>query len=88
MIVIVACVLHCVPNEIAEACSCLPPDVNWEPTIPAKCINYLIYFIVSVSTELALDVIILTLPLKELSNLQMPLRRKIMLSLIFLLGGL
>ena len=43
--------------------------------------------VVSSVMEVVVDTIILVLPIREINKLQLSLRKKILLSLIFLLGG-
>ena len=52
------------------------------------CTNYNVTFLVTETLGTILDVIILLLPVKLVSALQMPLKNRIQVSAIFMLGGL
>ena len=60
----------------------------WYPRSEGSCANYNITFLVTETLGTILDVIILLLPVKLVSALQMLLKSRIQVSAIFLLGGL
>ena len=67
---------------------CYPIEHLWNPTIPGKCINR-VYFIPMTSSTLFLtDLMVNVMPLPVIWKLYMTTRRKLELTLIFLLGGL
>ena len=67
---------------------CTPAAHLWDPTIPGKCINQ-VAFTTSASTSLLLtDLVLYLMPMPIIWKLQMTTRRKMELTLIFLLGGL
>ena len=88
MLFIITCVLYCVPATIAEIFACTPVAAIWDPAIAGNCITYTLFYVIILSIEIVLDACILLLPLREVHRLQMAPRKKILVSLIFLLGGL
>lgn len=68
---------------------CNPPSKYWNPTTPGFCYKYGVpALLVGLSIEIALDCLILVLPIKMISGLQMTKAKKVSLALIFLVGGL
>jgi len=88
MVLIIFCVLLSIPSMLVEALACIPAVANWDPTISGRCVEYRDFWISSMALELALDVVILGFPVREVFKLQMSLKKKLGVSLIFLLGGL
>lgn len=68
--------------------SCIPLRAFWDPLIKGKCINLVTFVIAAEIPDSLLDFIIVGLPLGVLKNLRLPLRHKIPLTCIFILGGL
>ena len=54
----------------------------------AKCIPTRLLVLGPELTNIFLDIMILSLPVREIQRLQMVLRQKVLLSLVFLFGGL
>jgi hypothetical protein len=52
-----------------------------------KCINYPLFFVVSISLESALNAEILVLSMREFMGLKTDIRTKLSLRAIFLIGG-
>ncbi|MCJ1246023.1 hypothetical protein MMC30_003227 [Trapelia coarctata] len=74
---------------IATILNCLPFEYNWISIgDPLHCINYNIFWMVTGSIEVLMDAIILALPVRMVLGLQLTRKRKILVLLIFLLGGL
>jgi len=74
---------------IATILNCIPLEYNWISIgDPQHCINYNIFWMVTGSIEVLMDVIILALPVRMVLKLQLTRKRKILVLLIFLLGGL
>ena len=88
MIVIGTCVLWCFPGVLIQLLSCLPLEANWNFLVPGKCIGVKAYGIIIACLEVVLDFIILVLPVREISRLQMSVQKKVALCCIFLIGGL
>jgi len=87
MILIICCVIWFIPAFLVEIFTCYPLATDWDPNVHGKCLHYTLFWIIIMPFEVALDTAILALPVREVINLQMPIRRKILVSLIFLLGG-
>ena len=68
--------------------TCLPPEKFWNRETPGVCINYDIFALASGICEIVIDTAILCLPVRMISSIQLSRRNKIVLSSIFLLGGL
>ena len=67
---------------------CVPVEKVWNPTIPGRCNNFDIEFLVVEIIEVLVDVVLLLLPIHMVSTLQLSNRNKVILSMIFLLGGM
>jgi hypothetical protein len=68
--------------------ACIPREKIWNPSIPGKCLDMGPTMIASGVVNLISDLTILVLPLLSISNLQMPLKRKVGVSAIFATGTL
>ena len=68
--------------------ACIPVAKFWDPTIAGTCINFNIFFLVNSIIETILDFVILVLPVPMILGLQLSRHNKVVLSGIFLLGGL
>lgn len=68
--------------------TCRPIYGLWDVTIPSTCINIRHCFTSTAIANICMDVFILSLPVSNVWQLQMPLRQKILVSGLFLLGGL
>ena len=68
--------------------ACIPVAKFWDPTIAGTCINFNIFFLVNSIIETILDFVILVLPIPMILGLQLSRHNKVVLSGIFLLGGL
>ncbi len=69
---------------------CYPISQVWTTFYgqPRKCYDYLPMFFATVITNMIMDIMILTIPWPMIWKLQMPLRQKVAVTGIFLLGGL
>ena len=68
---------------------CVPIQAAWNPLIAhAKCYNIQRVFLITETINCVTDLAIVCLPIGMVRQLQLPLRHKIALSLVFLLGGL
>ncbi|KAI1373507.1 hypothetical protein F4677DRAFT_455936 [Hypoxylon crocopeplum] len=70
----------------SDAFFCIPPEKSWLPDTPGHCGNSSTIYIVLASTDLAIDIIIIALPMPILWGLQLPTAKKISLTFIFGLG--
>ncbi|MCJ1397976.1 hypothetical protein MMC11_001172 [Xylographa trunciseda] len=80
-------VIWVIPATIVEIFICLPVQSFWDFTVQGTCIFFSTFWIIICTVELVIDVAILILPIGEISHLQLSLKKKMLLSLIFLLGG-
>ncbi|KAL4879309.1 hypothetical protein BJY04DRAFT_220165 [Aspergillus karnatakaensis] len=83
---IVACVFNQIVFTFVLSFGCKPVAKQWDPSIPGTCINTVASYYALAGTSLAFDVIIIALPLPILAKLQLKLRQKILLGLLFGLG--
>jgi formate-dependent nitrite reductase membrane component NrfD len=67
---------------------CVPPRRFWKPAVPGHCNNFGTAFIILETVEIVLDFAQLVLPVHMIFTLNLTRRNKIVLSLIFLSGGL
>ena len=72
----------------ADALICLPPERNWNPSLPGYCGDQHLLNIVSPIPWIATDVSILIMPIPMVIRLHMPKSQRIALIGVFLLGGL
>jgi hypothetical protein len=69
--------------------SCTPIKAYWDLTVTEKtCINTTAFFIANSAVHVVIDVSILTVPVKKVWALKMSLQNKLIVSFMFLLGGL
>ena len=66
---------------------CNPPESLWNPEVHGQCLKYGKLQLAVFSIELALDMVILCLPVRMIVKMKLSRRRKIVISMIFLLGG-
>ena len=71
---------------ISDVLTCRPLSKAWNPLQPGVCENTLQSLIALSSCNMALDLIIILLPMPMVWRLQMATRRKIELTIIFALG--
>ncbi|KAI0965484.1 hypothetical protein F4678DRAFT_452727 [Xylaria arbuscula] len=76
-------------TTVAQIVNCIPISKYWTSNIldPKYCFNLNTFFVIGGSIEVALDVLILTLPIRAVLALQLSWRRKAIISGIFLLGS-
>ncbi|CAI6285216.1 unnamed protein product [Periconia digitata] len=85
MMVILA--LNGVATIIACALICQPVAYNWDRTIPGgKCGNYHAFWLITSILGVIFDLILIVLPLPVFWKLQLSLRKKITLTILFGLG--
>lgn len=77
-----------IPSFLGEVLVCLPVQSIWNPLIHGSCIWYSTFWLVVLVVELVIDVILVVLPLREIAKLKLSTRNKVMLSVVFALGGL
>ncbi len=75
-------------KTLATTFQCVPAQKLWEMKNPGHCVSKYKYFLGTAIPEVLTDFIILAMPLPYVWNLQMKLRQKLLLSIVFILGGL
>lgn len=73
---------------IALACQCIPRSKLSNPKIEGKCLDVYLIFIVTGVCNVLSDFFILIFPLWAIWHLNMPLTRKLHVSVIFAVGAL
>lgn len=68
---------------LVSICTCIPRRKIWEPWTPGRCLDISKVVCVSSIINVISDVMILMIPLLCISSLQMPLKRKIGISIVF-----
>lgn len=84
--VIIANAIFCIVCVTLEAVACIPLKAIWQPWIPAKCMDKKTLDLCTGYFNLFIDLFIVLLPQKVIWRLQMSLRNKIGVSVIFSLG--
>lgn len=89
-IVLLLCLAWCITMTAGFIVQCVPLREAWNPLrlTENKCVLLGIFVLIEELTNVMLDITILMLPISMIRNLQLPLRQRWTLSLIFLLGGL
>ncbi len=67
---------------------CQPISHYWDPLGHGTCGNFPVFYLITGAIEVVIDAAILALPISPLLNLHLPLRTRLSLVGIFLLGGL
>ena len=67
---------------------CTPINYTWAPKGPGHCINLDKFFFGQAIPNIATDIVLLSIPIPMIWNLQLPYSQKVALSVVFLLGGL
>lgn len=81
-------VLWWLAATLANIFSCMPVELLWDLSLDGRCFNFNIFWFCVGILETIIDITILVLPIKMVMGLQLSRRNKIVLSGIFLLGGL
>ena len=89
-IVLILCLAWCITMTAGFIVQCTPLREAWNPLrlTENKCVLLGIFVLIEELTNVMLDITILVLPISVIRNLQLPVRQRWTLSLIFLLGGL
>ncbi|KAI1739184.1 hypothetical protein F4680DRAFT_423092 [Xylaria scruposa] len=66
---------------------CIPIDKFWHPFKPGRCLNFNLFYLIIGVFETVIDIAILILPVRATFNIQLPLKSRLLISSIFLLGG-
>lgn len=84
--IFVAC--YSITQVFAAIFQCMPIDSNWNPLVKRYCINTDIGATIVAALNVLTDFAILVLPMPLLYKLQKPMKQKIQIMGMFLLGGL
>jgi hypothetical protein len=87
-IVIANCVVFALFVILVTTFICWPVKMNVDPTVPGHCGNRNAMWIVIGALNVVTDIMVLVLPMPHLWGLQIPLKKKIALIIIFSIGGL
>lgn len=74
--------------ELGTLMQCLPPQGLWDFKVTCKYFNEELFFLTTELSNCLIDVAIIILPIQEIIKLQLPIRSKVLLSLIFMVGTL
>ncbi|KAI0148662.1 CFEM domain-containing protein [Xylariaceae sp. FL1272] len=88
-VVIGLCVAYGLSFVFATAFQCTPVDYSWlqiDSTVQGHCNNINLQGWMSAIWNIVIDIIIIVLPLKDLYELQLALKKKLMVMLMFSLG--
>jgi hypothetical protein len=85
-IIWVAC--HCVGFLFVVIFQCVPITSMWDMTVKATCVNDQVMIYAGAGLSIFEDIVIILLPVFILKDLNLNLRKKIALGLVFALGSL
>ncbi|KAH7405679.1 hypothetical protein DE146DRAFT_420423 [Phaeosphaeria sp. MPI-PUGE-AT-0046c] len=86
-VVIAILIAWTVSNTLAGIFACWPIQAQWKTMSHSQCVNLRALYSSGVISNTIIDVIVIIVPVYNVWHLQMPLKRKIGVCLIFLLGG-
>ncbi|KAI0011899.1 hypothetical protein F4779DRAFT_570835 [Xylariaceae sp. FL0662B] len=79
-------VIYYTASILVSAFACSPHERNWNKSLPGTCINTKAILISSPAINLVSDLLILVLPQRLIWTLHMSKRKKINISLVFMIG--
>ena len=85
---IVVCLLWYVAETLASIWNCVPIQGFWDESVKAKCIDGQTFDLQFAIINIGLDVIILALPVRMITALQLSRTQKVAFCGLFLMGGL
>ena len=77
-----------IATVFATIFQCVPLQRSWDKNVEGTCIDSSKFWLANAVLNIFTDVIVLALPIREVSKLQLKLQEKIMLHSVFLLGSL
>ena len=82
--------IWCIAMTAVSVVQCVPLEDAWNPLHPTegRCILFGLFTLFEELTNVVLNIIVLLLPIFVIRKLQLPIRQRWILSLIFLLGSL
>ncbi|KAI0882333.1 uncharacterized protein GGS22DRAFT_50422 [Annulohypoxylon maeteangense] len=87
MIMMIISIAWLTASFVVNVVLCIPLDTFWKPFNPGRCVNFNLYYLLIGIFETIIDSAILALPIRATFQVQLPLKTKLLLSGIFLLGG-
>jgi len=91
-VVMLICILSLISFLIATVFECWPVDFSWKGWDGeqhwGKCTNINVQGWTNAAANIAMDLVIIALPLPQLVNLHLPLRKKIFVCFMFSIGFL
>ncbi|RFU33030.1 hypothetical protein B7463_g3308, partial [Scytalidium lignicola] len=78
---------HTIAFTLAVSFQCIPVNSVWDVTIPGRCINSQAFVYAVAGFAIFEDIVIILMPIYELKDLNLDLRKKVALMLIFVLGS-
>ena len=78
----------CISSVLVTSFQCDPVAAVWNFNLEATCLDPVVFSLAIALTGVLTDLIVLFLPLHMIWKLHLPIRQKIVLSMVFLLGGL
>ncbi|MCJ1285178.1 hypothetical protein MMC26_004516 [Xylographa opegraphella] len=88
LLLVIWSALWWVSGTLVEIFFISPIPSYWDPTVSGKwLVNYDAFWFAAMVLELVTELTILSLPIRQISKLQLSRKKKVLLSFIFLLGG-
>ena len=88
IVVGVFCLLWFIAATVAVSLKCMPIEKSWNPRMAGTCYNFQVFIVAIECPNSFLDFVIVALPVGVIRGLHLPLSRKVLICLIFILGGL
>lgn len=67
---------------------CIPVQASWDLTVPGKCADSQAYVYVAAGISIFEDIVVMLLPVWELKNLTLSVKKRFVLVFMFALGSL
>ncbi|KAH9863000.1 hypothetical protein J1614_010670 [Plenodomus biglobosus] len=77
-----------VATTLATILQCVPLERSWNKTIEGTCIDNSKFWLANAVLNISTDVLVLALPIHEISKLHLKLQEKLMVYCLFFLGGI
>ncbi|KAI1455809.1 hypothetical protein F4805DRAFT_434944 [Annulohypoxylon moriforme] len=87
MVMMILCGAWFIASFVISLVFCIPIDSFWHPFKQARRVNFDLYYLIIGIFETIIDSAILALPIRAAFHIQLPLKTKLLLSGIFLLGS-
>ncbi|CAI6340838.1 unnamed protein product [Periconia digitata] len=80
-------ICFCIIYSSIRIFSCRPREKIWNPSLPGKCVNFLWILYMGGGLNVISDWVILLLPLHAVYHLQMRIKKKILVAIVFTFGA-